>query len=201
MTLSQCVISSFKRLTLSNCNSHRCISSGTAPLLFRVTDIAWAEPLKKKKKMDPMVLRQREERRKKKIEKAIRKLEKNASQFKPLDEMEVPLKLLRERELRTRTNPSVTEEEEILQLRLLKQWSIYKKQQCIAETYMMDCMQTSTNRALEELRKESEELWLEAIQLDPMLIPYRAKGPDDTPPIKDYDAPDGEYKDETKKWE
>lgn len=50
-----------------------------------------AEPLKKKKKVDPAVVRAREERRKKKVEKQIRKLLKNSRQMKPIDECEIPL--------------------------------------------------------------------------------------------------------------
>lgn len=57
-----------------------------------------AEPLKKKKKLDPMIVRQKEERRKKKIEKMIRRLEKNAGQLKPIDELEVPRSILQEME-------------------------------------------------------------------------------------------------------
>lgn len=65
-------------------------------LLFRSTPILYAEPLKKKKKLDPQVIKQREERKRKKIEKQIRRLEKNARQLKPIDELEVPLNLLDE---------------------------------------------------------------------------------------------------------
>lgn len=57
-----------------------------------------AEPLKKKKKMDPQVIKAREDRRRKKLEKAIRRLEKNARQLKPIDELEVPLTLIDEKE-------------------------------------------------------------------------------------------------------
>lgn len=53
-----------------------------------------AEPLKKKKKMDPAIIKAREERRRKKLEKQIRRLQKNARQLKPIDELEVPLNLL-----------------------------------------------------------------------------------------------------------
>lgn len=53
-----------------------------------------AEPLKKKKKVDPAIIKAREDRRRKKIEKQIRKLEKNARQLKPLEEIEPPLHLL-----------------------------------------------------------------------------------------------------------
>lgn len=45
-----------------------------------------------------MLVRQREERKKKKIEKQIRRLEKNASQLKPIDELEVPRVILQEKE-------------------------------------------------------------------------------------------------------
>lgn len=50
--------------------------------------------MKKKKKVDPAIVKAREERRRKKLEKQIRRLEKNARQLKPIDELEVPLELL-----------------------------------------------------------------------------------------------------------
>ncbi|CAG2053312.1 unnamed protein product [Timema podura] len=36
--------------------------------------------------------------------------------------------------------------------------------------------------------------------IDPKLIPFKACGPVRTPPIKDYESPDGEYIDVSKKW-
>nr|CAD7413138.1 unnamed protein product [Timema cristinae] len=56
-----------------------------------------AEPLKKKKKLDPAILKQREDRKRKKIEKQIRRMEKNVRQLKPIDELEVPIKLIDEK--------------------------------------------------------------------------------------------------------
>lgn len=50
--------------------------------------------MKRKRKIDPAVLKAREDRKKKKIEKQIRKLEKNARQLKPLDECEIPLAII-----------------------------------------------------------------------------------------------------------
>lgn len=70
----------------------------TSKLAFNVTQPLCAEPLKKKKRIDPQVIKAREERRRKKIEKQIRRLEKNARQLKPIDELEVPLVLMDERE-------------------------------------------------------------------------------------------------------
>lgn len=53
--------------------------------------ISRAEPLKKKKRMDPAILRAREARRQRKLEKQIRRLLKNARQLKPIDECQVPI--------------------------------------------------------------------------------------------------------------
>lgn len=72
--------------------------SSTSVSRLQVTPILCAEPLKKKKKLDPQIIKQREDRRKKKLEKQIRRLEKNARQLKPIEELEIPLTLLDERE-------------------------------------------------------------------------------------------------------
>lgn len=44
-------------------------------------------------------------------------------------------------------------------------------------------------KALNELRLESEELYQAAIQLDNDLIPFKAEGPVVTPPIDKYVSP------------
>lgn len=67
-------------------------------LVFRNTPPLFAEPLKKKKKLDPQVIKQREDRRRRKLEKQIRRLEKNSRQLKPIDELEVPVELIDEKE-------------------------------------------------------------------------------------------------------
>lgn len=61
---------------------------------LHVTPALRAEPVKRKKRIDPQIVKAREDRRKRKIEKAIRKLEKNARQLKPIDENEVPDNLI-----------------------------------------------------------------------------------------------------------
>ena len=55
-----------------------------------------AEPLKKKKRMDPALIKAKEERRRKKLEKSIRRLQKHARQLKPIAEIEVPIRLRKE---------------------------------------------------------------------------------------------------------
>lgn len=47
----------------------------------------------------------------------------------------------------------------------------------------------SQEKALDELRAESEELYQAAIQPDELLLPITIKGPAYTPPIKNYDVP------------
>lgn len=66
---------------------------------------------------------------------------------------------------------------------------------------MIDRILSSQQKALDELRKESEELYLEAVQLDHEIFPFTASGPKITPPIKNYESPDGEYIDISKKWD
>jgi len=56
------------------------------------------EPLKRKKRIDPAIIKARADRRKRKLEKQIRKLQKQSKQLKPISEMEVPSKLIDERE-------------------------------------------------------------------------------------------------------
>ena len=65
---------------------------------LQFTPVLFAEPLKKKKKLDPMVVKAREDRRRKKLEKQIRKLEKNSRQLKPIEDLETPLTLIDEKE-------------------------------------------------------------------------------------------------------
>lgn len=73
-------------------------SIGPPARLLHATSVLCAEPLKKKKKLDPQIIKQREDRKKKKIEKQIRRLEKNARQLKPVEELEVPLELIDNKE-------------------------------------------------------------------------------------------------------
>ena len=48
------------------------------------------EPMKRKRRLDPQILKRRVERKKKKLEKAIKRLSKIAKTPKPILEMEIP---------------------------------------------------------------------------------------------------------------
>lgn len=84
---------------------------------------------------------------------------------------------------------------------LQKRWTCYKNEQRLADFQIMDRLVQAQFKALEELRMESEELYQEAIQPDISLLPFKAKGPVSTPPIENYDSPDGDYIVEVKKWD
>lgn len=57
-----------------------------------------AQPMKKKKKVDPAITRIREERKRRKLWRECRRLMKFQKQLKPLDEMEIPYVLVDDRE-------------------------------------------------------------------------------------------------------
>ncbi|XP_022817740.1 39S ribosomal protein L40, mitochondrial [Spodoptera litura] len=173
----------------------------TAAVQFKITDQLWAEPMKKKKKIDPAIVKAREERRRKKLEKQIRRLEKNARQLKPIDEMEVPLELLDNFSKRKRPQPKLSAEVIEARALLQKDWARYKKEEYMANVAQVDRIMGAQRRALEKLLEESEDLYNEAIMPDLQLIPYEVSGTVATPAIKDYATPDGEYFDVSKKWD
>ncbi|KAK3923086.1 39S ribosomal protein L40, mitochondrial [Frankliniella fusca] len=128
--------------------------------LIKLTQYLQGAPLKKRVKMDPGQIRLKEEKRKRKLEKEIRRLRKFAQTLKPIEESQLPLHIQDQREL-----------------------------------------EYSQRLALDKLREESEELYQAAIQLDNSLINVSIKGPTITPPIKDYDSPDGDYVNTSFKWD
>lgn len=65
--------------------------------MFHSTPVLLGEPLKKKKRMDPAIIRARLDRKQRKLAKAIRKLKKNAKMLKPIEELEVPWELTNEK--------------------------------------------------------------------------------------------------------
>lgn len=195
------LLPALSRLSVRAIPGVRNISTCTDPLYFRVSSALLGEPLKKKKRIDPAIIKRREERKKKKMEKQIRRLQKLAKQLKPISELEVPQKLINEKEQRLRKIPPISEEETESRILLIKEWNKYKTQQHLANVQELDSILYSQQKALDELRTESEDLYQEAIQIDLGLLPYTAKGPLKTPAIESYDSPDGEYTDTTRKFD
>ncbi len=78
--------------------------------------------MKKRTTVDPLIARAREERRVRRISKALRKMKDRNRILKPLVEVEVDPRVAREREERTR-QVEVTEETEDERALLLKEWA------------------------------------------------------------------------------
>lgn len=82
-----------------------------------------------------------------------------------------------------------------------KKWSRYMHEEKLRTFQNIDSLVQAQTKALEELRLESEDLYLAAVQPDTTLLPYKARMVVATPPIKNYESPDGEFVDISKKWE
>ncbi|XP_060867101.1 large ribosomal subunit protein mL40 [Metopolophium dirhodum] len=179
----------------------RSISTCGGPLLFRSSVPMFAEPLKKKKRLDPQILKAREDRKRKKIEKSIRKLEKVSKTLKPIDEVQLMASL--SNELDSRQRPIVVHSNDKLEERIIaaKAWSMHKHNEHFFNLQVINDLEYSQQRALNELREVSEDLYLAAVDIDESLLTCQLTGPVETPPIENYQSPDGEYIDISKKWD
>ncbi|XP_031825398.1 mitochondrial ribosomal protein L40 isoform X2 [Nomia melanderi] len=183
------------RLSVCSAVNPRYISTYSNPLYFQVTNILLGEPLKKKKRIDPQVIKMREDRKRKKLEKQIKRLERIVKQLKPIYECEVPVKLIEEKEKRLRKVTVLSPEEIDRRALLQKEWCRYKLNQWLKDSNTINSILLSQEKALKELKAESEELYQKAIEFDESFLPYSVFGPVNTPAIPDYEAPDGAYTD------
>lgn len=171
------------------------------PLYFQMTPVLWGEPLKKKKRIDPAILKRREDRKRKRLEKGIKRLEKNARRLKPIEEAEISKNLLKEMNIRKRKPIQLSFEEAEYHATLQKEWCQYRTDLHADEMNMINRIMASQELALSELRNVSEELYQAAIQIDDKLIPFKTIGPTGTLPIEGYEPPNGAYVDTTRKWD
>lgn len=93
--------------------------------------------------------------------------------------------------------PEVIEQRALLE----KSWARYKMQNKLQVYQQIDKVLLAQQKALQELRFESIELYEEAIQPDLNLLPFHGEGPTATPPIDKYESPDGDYVNVSKKWD
>ncbi|KAB0406840.1 hypothetical protein E2I00_006163, partial [Balaenoptera physalus] len=133
-----------------------------------------AEPLQKKKKVDP----KKDQAAKERLKKRIRRLEKASQELRP--PVELPFEENERRAL------------------LLKKWSLYKQCEHEMERGTIAALLEAQREALQELKLTAPELHAEATKRDPSLFPFERQGPDYTPPITNYQPPEGRYHDITK---
>lgn len=121
--------------------------------------------------------------------------------LKPIDEVHMMASL--SNELDSRQRPAVVHNKDKLEDRIItmKQWAKYKHDEHFFNLQVINDLEYSQQRALNELREVSEDLYQAAIEIDESFLPYKLTGPVETPPIENYSSPDGEYIDVSKKWE
>ena len=132
-------------------------------------------------------MRAREERRRRKIEKAIRRLEKSSQQPKPISEFEIPLNLRDALEWDIFSTfislnfiflsfswilssgkikiPQQTEQELEERVLFRKEYSQFKMKQHQKTVKLIDKLLKCKEKELKELRNQSEDLYQEAIQV------------------------------------
>ncbi|XP_042585164.1 39S ribosomal protein L40, mitochondrial-like isoform X1 [Cyprinus carpio] len=150
-----------------------------------------AEP-KKKKKVDP----RREIMMKERLKKKLKRLEKVAPELIPIEDFITPAKCFDE--TRIRDAPKLSFEESERRALLLKEWSRYKYSQHQTEMDTINEALEAQRQALDELKLESEELYKAALSPDTDLFPFQHEGPSYTPPVTNYEAPEGKYNDITR---
>ncbi|XP_010142679.1 PREDICTED: 39S ribosomal protein L40, mitochondrial, partial [Buceros rhinoceros silvestris] len=160
-------------------------------LAFRETLPMRAQP-KKKKKVDV----KREQAQKDRMKKKIKKLEKAAPEMIPIEDFVTPLKYSDSNRMRSLSPLSFEETER--RVLLMKRWGLFKQKQDKAEKKAIQSLVEAQQEALKELRLESEELYQAAVRRDEGLFPFERDGPNYTPPLPGYDAPEGKCVDITK---
>ncbi|XP_052060158.1 39S ribosomal protein L40, mitochondrial-like [Mytilus californianus] len=193
-------ISKFSRLCCS-CGVTRQFHTNSNPLLFYTTPNLSAEPMKRRKKVDLSKVIQSTQLKIRKMEREMRKREEKFGRtLKPVEEITGNIALRRNRDkLRREFEPLEIEEIERRAL-LVKEWGHYKNQQYHTEDKALQKAIHVQTKALNELRMESEELYQKAKQIHEGDIVYQFNGPTETPPPDDFDSPDGQYIDTSRKW-
>jgi len=142
----------------------------------------------------------RAEKKKKRLLKEIKKLEKNAGQLKPLEEAEPSMTLISETELRRRELPPLSRAQQDARRARELEWARYGARRHAEELRTVAATLRAQRTALKELKKVSVELWTEAVQPEPLGLPFTRKGPALSLPIPGYASPDGDYVDVSKVW-
>jgi len=209
-----CIQARLRGLPLMNTDTGYNVHKNT----ISTSSVVMSAPSKKKRRSDPMLERKRDEKRAKKFAKALKKMERKPRISKPLLELEVDpnifggeMKMKRGRALPTLTAEQNEEKIETHAI-LKKAWNRYAGKRHVKEIRQVDSVLIRRQHALEELRKESNELYAEAIKPEVGILDnnvrifYKAVGPNSSPPIrKEFDGNtnddwliDGHYKEVSK---
>ncbi|CDS43063.1 39S ribosomal protein L40 mitochondrial [Echinococcus multilocularis] len=186
---------------------------------LHVGNVLCAEPLKKKKRVDPQQEQNRIRRKAKRIEREIKRLSRQGKKLKPVEEIEGDRQLMKEEQDRRRLPTILSEDEIDSQVLLMKEWARYQARVARVEERKLRSVQTAQQRALRSLAAISPyHLYAAAIQ--PVGVSTSAGGVTDVTEVaplclstsgpfatapprgpKSYEAPDGEKIDRTPTFE
>lgn len=157
--------------------------------------------MKKQKKIDPELAKIRENRKRKKLEREIRLMQKHSKKPKPVDEMTIDIKSAKNIHERYRLPVELTEAEIDERAVTAKEYSASRSALMQLDDAWIRESIRKQEKALRELKKLSPELYAAAVQPDlGMSEKIVLHGPAATPPLPQYDSPDGDYIDTTRSW-
>lgn len=199
---------------LKNKNTWSLLSAGLHTSL-----VHFAEPPKKKRRVDPLIEQNRIRRKTKRIEREIKRFTRQERQLKPVEEIEGDRQLHKQLDQRKRPPVDISEDEIDRRNSLLKEWTRFQYERSRAERKQFQRAINAQRRALAWLSLTSPELYKAAIQLCPTVteqpdevlgprtLPIEGlKGPYYSAPrmhgdridcFEEYDPPDGEIIDST----
>ncbi|CAD6199259.1 unnamed protein product [Caenorhabditis auriculariae] len=187
--------------TLTNLTSRLCVTASTSYRAFHQTiPSASSVFMKRQKKIDPEVAKQREARRRKRLEKEIRQMQKHSKKPKPMDEMTLDVKSAKNIGERRRPPTELSIDQIDERAVAMKDYTRSRNAlQKLDDAWIRSAL-AAQNKALKELKAISPELYEEAVKPATGNLPLTIQGPSLTPPIKKYESPDGDYVDTTRQW-
>lgn len=166
------------------------------------TKILFAEPPRKKVRVDPAILKLRIERKIRKAEREILKIENDARHPIPLLEYQPSGKDIRDLQSRPAHNMNELGITPNLIKAAEKLWSMYRSRESHMERYSLRQVEKAQQFALDSLKEIDKELYDKTVAVDEIsLIPYRSsRVKSETGPIPNYKPPDGMITNLTREW-
>lgn len=179
--------------TLGGLQNLRCIST---------TRVLNAEPPRKKRRIDPAVLKVRIERKIKKHEREIAKIEKEPRQLIPILEYQHSNSDLKDLKARPGRNMSDYQVSEGIFKAAGRIWCLHRQEQSKIQERSLRQVEQAQRSALAVLKQLDQRLYDETVSVDELgFIPYTSSlVRKETPPNKDYVPPDGHIRNVSKEW-
>lgn len=166
---------------------------------LHLTTPVYSTPLRKKKVANPLTTKKQFERKLRRLEREINKLESIDPKLKPILELQLPPQVKKDLDSRKRKEDDQVSHN--LLNSYLKVWSIYRTIETQAELHHIRNAASAQEKALSVLKQDYPHLYKAAIEIDPTLLPFTVVTvKKDTPPVDSYACPDGKEFDITKEW-